>query len=334
MKKNIIFFLLISIVFSPQKIAFAEENEVRNIHYPTDKTLTFYNDFGNARYNHSHEGTDILGPKMTHLYSTVDGRVTFITDPEASYGYMITIKDSDDYTYHYIHINNDNPGTDDGNGGTEHAYAPGIKRGAQVEKGQLIGWMGDSGNAESVASQLHFEIRKPNKDPINPYFSLVTSLEPNIDDYNISIVMSLSDNINIDKNIPQSNASVCESGTRIKVEGSSAVYYCGADGKRYVFPTDKVYFSWYSDFEDIIELPLEDIYKIPLGGNVTYKPGIKMLKLTTDPRVYAIDTGGVLRWIKSEEAASLLYGSDWNQRIDDMPDAFYMDYKIGEPIGS
>jgi hypothetical protein len=45
----------------------------------------------------------------------------------------------------YIHLNNDTPGTDDGLG---WGIAPGIERGTSVHQGQLIGWVGDSGNAE------------------------------------------------------------------------------------------------------------------------------------------------------------------------------------------
>jgi putative cell wall-binding protein len=76
----------------------------------------------------------------------------------------------------YIHMNNDNPGTDDGKG---WGFADGIEPGVRVEAGQLIGWVGDSGNAEWVAPQIHFELRKPNGtsggQPINPYPSLLAA---------------------------------------------------------------------------------------------------------------------------------------------------------------
>ncbi|HTW96455.1 MAG TPA: peptidoglycan-binding protein, partial [Candidatus Methylomirabilis sp.] len=50
-------------------------------------------------------------------------------------------------------------------------------RGAPVRKGQLIGWMGDSGNAENVGSHLHFEIRRPDGTAIDPYQSLLAALK-------------------------------------------------------------------------------------------------------------------------------------------------------------
>lgn len=78
-----------------------------------------------------------------------------------------------------MHINNDTPGTDDGNGGTANAYAPGIVRGSHVVAGQLLGWVGDSGNAESAGSHLHFEIRQPmDHIAINPYQALLAARAP------------------------------------------------------------------------------------------------------------------------------------------------------------
>jgi hypothetical protein len=71
---------------------------------------------------------------------------------------------------------------------------------------------------------------------------------------------------------------------------------------------------------------------IPLGGNVTYRPGVKMIKIQSDPSVYAVDTGGVLRWVKTQELAEALYGQNWAKQVEDVSDAFFFNYTIGEPI--
>lgn len=114
---------------------------------------------------------------MTPLVSVVDGYVNYVAVPQASWGYEVSLQDDEGYTYTYLHINNDTPGTDDGLGGTTNAYAPGIGRGARVTKGQLIGWVGDSGNAEATMPHLHFEMRDPNHNVLNPYFSLVAAVD-------------------------------------------------------------------------------------------------------------------------------------------------------------
>ena len=146
------------------------------ITFPVDGANHFRDDFGEPRGvngERKHMGMDIIADKMTPTVAAVDGVVTEVVSPEASWGYAVTIKDSAGYQYHYIHLNNDTPGTDDGLGGETNAYAPGIKVGARVEAGGLIGWVGDSGDAEDTGSHLHFEIETPKKVNINPYESLV-----------------------------------------------------------------------------------------------------------------------------------------------------------------
>lgn len=118
-------------------------------------------------------------------------------------------------------------------------------------------------------------------------------------------------------------------GDLVRGTSLTAVYYYGKDGFRYVFPNDKTYFTWYSNFNTVKMLSDADLGKIQLGGNVTYKPGVKMLKINSDPKTYAIDGAGTLRWVKTEAAAVALYGSAWNKMIDDVPDAFFGNYKQG-----
>ncbi|OGZ95236.1 MAG: hypothetical protein A3A28_00580 [Candidatus Sungbacteria bacterium RIFCSPLOWO2_01_FULL_47_32] len=173
--KNLIVIIFFFLTFSSSVQAL-----VRPIAFPVDGQATFRNDFleprdGGAR---QHLGNDIIADKMTPVIAAVDGYVSFIVSPEASWGYSITVQDADGYTYRYLHLNNDTPGTDDGLGGETHAYAPGMARGVRVTKGQGIGWTGDSGNAENTVSHLHFEIRDPNHGAVNPFDSLISAAGP------------------------------------------------------------------------------------------------------------------------------------------------------------
>lgn len=135
-----------------------------------------------------------------------------------------------------------------------------------------------------------------------------------------------------------SQAAPTESGVPVSgdlIKGSlSSVYYYGADEKRYVFPTEKTYFSWYPDFTNIKTLSDDALASIPLGGNVTYKPGVRLLKITTDPRVYAVDAHGTLRHIATESLATQLYGSGWALMVDDLSDAFFVNYTVGNAINN
>ncbi|HWQ99826.1 MAG TPA: invasin domain 3-containing protein [Candidatus Methylomirabilis sp.] len=118
----------------------------------------------------------------------------------------------------------------------------------------------------------------------------------------------------------------------LSTQPDTAVYYYAKNGKRYVFPNDKCYFTWYLDFSKVKILPQDQMSLIPIGGNVTYHPGTKLVKFQTDTKTYAVSRGGTLRWVKTEDAVKVMYGSDWNAKVDDINEAFYINYKFGSPI--
>ncbi|MEY4744333.1 MAG: hypothetical protein RL272_278, partial [Candidatus Parcubacteria bacterium] len=126
-------------------------------------------------------------------------------------------------------------------------------------------------------------------------------------------------------------ASAAASGTLVRAS-TAAIYYVGADGKRYVFPNEKTYRTWYADFGAVLTITDAQLAALPIGGNVTYKPGVRMVKITSDPKVYAVDRNGALRWVKTEAAARQLFGTDWNRYVDDVPDAFFVNYMLGSDI--
>ena len=131
---------------------------------------------------------------------------------------------------------------------------------------------------------------------------------------------------------PVSAATALEPDTVIKGLSHSTLYYYATDGKRYAFPNDKVYFSWFTNFNDVVTISDEELAQIPLGGVVHYRPGILLVKIQTDPKVYAVGEKGILRWIKSEILARALYGNDWNILVDDLPASFFAQYLLGSPI--
>lgn len=158
--------------------------------------------------------------------------------------------------------------------------------------------------------------------------------------YGVSMALGQSLTINMDKSLVNVSNYFCVSGSLIKLptdnnpltQMDSTVYYCGANGKRYVFPNQAVYFSWYADFTGVVEISASAMANIPLGGNVTIRPGARMVKFVTDPKVYAVAKNGVLRWVEDEATAVVLYGENWNQFIDDISDAFFLDYRMGDKI--
>jgi putative cell wall-binding protein len=122
--------------------------------FPVAGRVSFSDTFGAPRTGHTHAGQDLMGAKMTPLVATVDGVVTQLTIPEPSYGYALVIRGDDGWTYHYLHINNDTPGTDDGRAPLDKVFGPGITKGSRVMAGQLVAFLGDSGNAVNPMASL------------------------------------------------------------------------------------------------------------------------------------------------------------------------------------
>jgi hypothetical protein len=132
---------------------------------------------------------------------------------------------------------------------------------------------------------------------------------------------------------PLSAKAAVAAGTLVKAS-QPAVYYVGTDGKRYVFPNEKTYKTWFADFSGVQTITDAELASLVIGGNVTYRPGVQMVKITTDPKVYAVDAHGTLRHIASESVAIALYGANWATKVHDVPDAFFVNYALGSAINS
>jgi hypothetical protein len=120
----------------------------------------------------------------------------------------------------------------------------------------------------------------------------------------------------------------------VKMEINSAVYYKAANGYRYVFPNENTYKSWYSIFSAVKIISQSEMEKLVIGGNITYKPNSRLVKITTDPKVYWVGKNSVLRWLSSEALAKEMFGNNWAALVDDLPDAYFAPptYTIGDPL--
>ena len=126
-------------------------------------SVRFASGWGDARPGgRSHQGQDLFAPRWTPVLATTDGTVDWMTtaQPRAEPGFAVLLRGDDGYLYYYAHLNNDNPGLRDNRGGTRYAYARGLKNGDRVQAGDVLGYVGDSGNAEAAGPHLHFEIHR------------------------------------------------------------------------------------------------------------------------------------------------------------------------------
>ena len=108
-----------------------------------------------------HDALDIMAPRGTPVLAVEDGRVAklFLSKPGGITIYQFDL--AGDYAYYYAHLDR---------------YADGLAEGASLHKGQVIGYVGSTGNASPDAPHLHFAIFRlgPERQwwrgtPLNPY---------------------------------------------------------------------------------------------------------------------------------------------------------------------
>ena len=100
-----------------------------------------------------HYGMDFTAPSGTDVFATGDGTVVALQSSQRGLGKHIIINHGFGYTSIYAHLSNFN-----------------VRNGQKVHRGDVIGYVGNSGT--SVANHLHYEIKLNgrNVDPVNYYF--------------------------------------------------------------------------------------------------------------------------------------------------------------------
>lgn len=153
--------------------------------FPLEGSFDFADWFWASRGGGVHHAIDIMAPRWTPVLAVADGVIHSVNysrnpddiDPERCC--TIILRHDDDWRSWYIHLNNDSaglpPGTCDGKG---WGIADGILPGVTVKAGQLIGWVGSSGNASCNGPHLHYELHDPYGVIVNPYQSLRNPISP------------------------------------------------------------------------------------------------------------------------------------------------------------
>lgn len=167
---------LAALVASGPAAASAHEDHRRvvDLMLPTRGTARFSDDYAVARGDTAHRATDLYAAAGTGVYAARRGRVTWVADHRTA-GWAVHVRGPAGRTYAYYHLG-------PAGGDRDQALADDIVEGARVERGQRIGWVGDSGNAVGGSPHLHFEIHDEGAtDPygshrLNPVTSLRAAL--------------------------------------------------------------------------------------------------------------------------------------------------------------
>jgi hypothetical protein len=138
--------------------------------FPVVGNVSYINDFGAPRPQGRHEGNDIMAIRHQPAVAFERGRVE--KHVGSSMGTcMLYLRGVSGMTYVYIHLNNDLTMKNDNRGGCRNgvSWAPGLRNGQTVRRGELVGYVGDSGDADGGMPHLHFEVRTPSGRAINPF---------------------------------------------------------------------------------------------------------------------------------------------------------------------
>lgn len=117
--------------------------------------------FSDARGSRKHEAIDILAPQGTPVLAIEDGRIARLFNSKAGGITIYQFDPTERFCYYYAHLDR---------------YADGIRENDTVRKGQLIGYVGVSGNAPKDTPHLHFAVFRLTEaerwwegTPVDPY---------------------------------------------------------------------------------------------------------------------------------------------------------------------
>ena len=152
------------------RAAVANSAPPARIVFPVVGKTSFSDDFGDPRAQGTHQGNDLVAARHTPVVAAEAGTVQLWTR-SASAGCMLYLHGRGGTTYLYIHLNNDRGAGNDNRGRCVDgvAYAPGLRDGQKVAAGALLGFVGDSGDANGAHPHLHFELHPGDGRAVSPY---------------------------------------------------------------------------------------------------------------------------------------------------------------------
>lgn len=103
------------------------------------------NTYDAKRGARTHDALDIMAPKGTRVVAAVDGTIVRLTTNDLG-GLTVYQTDPDErWVLYYAHLD---------------GYARGLREGQRVSQGEVIGYVGTTGNAPANAPHLHFQLMK------------------------------------------------------------------------------------------------------------------------------------------------------------------------------
>lgn len=120
--------------------------------FPAAGPHAFSNDWHAPRTGHLHQGCDIMASMGTPAVACVNGTITVVTEGGNAGKYLRLTMDGSSTFFYYMHMRD-----------------IGVSVGQKVKAGDLVGHVGDTGNARGGPAHIHFEVHPGGGSPVNPY---------------------------------------------------------------------------------------------------------------------------------------------------------------------
>lgn len=132
--------------------------------FPLQGTGYRYNDdFGAGRHQGAHQGNDLMAPRGTTIVAVTDATVDRMTRVETGLGGIwVWLRDGAGTTYYFAHMD---------------SIVDGLSPGSKLKAGQVIGAVGNTGDARYGSPHLHFEVHPGGGSAVSPFADLV-ALDP------------------------------------------------------------------------------------------------------------------------------------------------------------
>jgi len=149
--------------------ALSDTSSIIDIHMPLKgvKASELRDNFADARTGHPHEALDMMAARGTPVHAAVPGTIKKLFLSKAGGNTIYEFDENEELCYYYAHLDE---------------YAEGVHEGMRVKRGQLIGYVGSTGNANPEAPHLHFAVFQltPEKEwwkgkAVDPYPFLVAA---------------------------------------------------------------------------------------------------------------------------------------------------------------
>jgi murein DD-endopeptidase MepM/ murein hydrolase activator NlpD len=122
---------------------------------PVQGPVSFIDSWGSPRSGgRGHQGVDMMAARGTRVAAIFDGTISRLSSGSSLGGITIWMNSSAGDSYYYAHLD---------------GYADGVTDGMSVVAGQIIGYVGSTGNASPSYPHLHFEYHPGGGGAVNPY---------------------------------------------------------------------------------------------------------------------------------------------------------------------